>query len=448
MKFLPTPVRVDEEEGFVDQKDIFGRRAFAGGLTNLVTGSDDPLVILLDSAWGTGKTTFIKMWMGELRKLQIPVIYFDAFENDHVDNGFVAIAAEVVGLGERLKKAESPAYRTFLKRAGRLGGVFLRVGARIGVKAATLGAIDASDIDALKSVAEDVAKDTSTKADEYIESILKLQSQEKESLAALRSSLEDLAKDIAGQEAGRPVVFIVDELDRCRPNFALELLEHIKHIFSISNVHFVLAAQMSQLENSVKFSYGPDIDARTYLQKFYNVLVHFPEREVYRHDRPIPRFVNHLRQTMELDKDAMSIVAYCAESRNLSFRAVERIATCVSLARAFVPQNYLWIAPIVALLCVMKVVEPELFRRARDGRITIREVKDFVLQPGPRSGGVEINTEWVMALWNYCLAKDEPDRTDGAMQAVRNFLFGYSVDRERIVPLMVSYLDSFQSSAS
>ena len=75
----------------------------------------------------------------------------------------------------------------------------------------------------------------------------------------------------------RPLVFIIDELDRCRPPFALNVLERVKHLFSVENVCFVLVAHLPQLEAVVKGSYGLGVDARTYLEKFFQLQVTLPE---------------------------------------------------------------------------------------------------------------------------------------------------------------------------
>jgi hypothetical protein len=451
MRIFPAPVQIGSEEGFTPDKDIFARREFGASLANLVFMSDDPLVILLDSPWGTGKTTFLNMWAGELRKSKVPVIYFDAFLNDHVDDAFLAIASEVIRLAGDLKKTKESAYKSFVKKAGRVGGILLRTSARVGVKAATLGAIDAADLDSLKKVASDVAKDTSTLADDYVESLLKLQSREKETLASLRDALAGLAESFGESQEGQvrtcPLVFIIDELDRCRPSFALEVLERIKHIFSIPNVHFVLSAQLSQLENSVRYSYGPDIDALTYLQKFYNVTVHFPEPRGGRHEGLIAKFLAHLRTALPSDRDALAVVGHLAEARGLSFRAIERIATCLALARASTPKNYLWVSPIVSVLCVMKIIEPKLFRSAREKKISVQGVEKFLALGTQSAEAGTLNVEYVIGWWKYCLMTEEPDRMDPEYQPYRHHLFQYSVARQEIVALMASYLDNFQSPA-
>ena len=450
MRIFPPAIEIGEDEGFTPEKDIFKRAAFGEGLTNLVNVADDPLVIMLDSPWGTGKTTFIKMWAGHLRKNGFPVIYFDAFKNDHVDDGFLAIAAEVIRLSQSLKKTKTAAHKTFLKKAARAGGILLRTSAKIGVKAATLGAIDAADLGALKSVADDIAKEASTTADNYIENILKLQSQEHETISNLRDSLSELAKSFDtianaknGDERSKPLIFIIDELDRCKPSFALELLEKIKHVFSIPNVHFLLATHLHQLETSVRFSYGHDIDARNYLQKFYNVIVHFPEHGRHRHERSIPKYIGYIAPQLSISPDNLLLVQHVAEARHLSLRSIERIATCVALARQFTPQNYLWLDPIVAGLSILKVLDVELFRKARTGDLSFEELKESLAIDKWLSDSSR--REWVQNWWIYCLANDEKDFPDFDWQGFGQRLWQYSIgERKDIVQLMAEHIDRFQ----
>ena len=100
MRVFPKPLEIGDEEGFTPEKDIFKRAVLGAGMTNLIANVEDPLVIALDGAWGSGKSTFLKMWAGELRKAGYPVIYFDAFENDYIDDAFAALARELLELAE------------------------------------------------------------------------------------------------------------------------------------------------------------------------------------------------------------------------------------------------------------------------------------------------------------------------------------------------------------
>jgi hypothetical protein len=82
-----------------------GRRSrrWSSQLTRIVAALEGPTVLLLDAPWGTGKTTFIKMWLGELANVGIPTIYFDAFTNDYHDDAFLTVAGEIVARAEELK---------------------------------------------------------------------------------------------------------------------------------------------------------------------------------------------------------------------------------------------------------------------------------------------------------------------------------------------------------
>jgi KAP family P-loop domain len=92
LRLSPPELEIGVDEGFTPERDIFGRKPFAEQLTRIVRRIDGPAVLLLDSPWGTGKTTFVKMWLGELSKADVPNIYFDAFANDYLEDAFLAVA--------------------------------------------------------------------------------------------------------------------------------------------------------------------------------------------------------------------------------------------------------------------------------------------------------------------------------------------------------------------
>ena len=104
-----------------------------------------PLVALLDAPWGFGKTTFIKMWMGELSKSKIPAIYFDAFANDYQEDAFIAISSEIISEIER-RKSQSPTVEKFKRKAVGVAKVIGLSALRIGFKAATAGTVELGDL--------------------------------------------------------------------------------------------------------------------------------------------------------------------------------------------------------------------------------------------------------------------------------------------------------------
>ncbi|PRY77226.1 KAP-like P-loop domain-containing protein [Yoonia maritima] len=86
-----------------------------------------------------------------------------------------------------------------------------------------------------------------------------------------RAALTSLTEPNADGTPQKKLVIVIDELDRCRPDYALQLLEVIKHFFATPGIHFVLGTNMQELANSVRARYGAGIDADRYLHKFVQI---------------------------------------------------------------------------------------------------------------------------------------------------------------------------------
>ena len=100
-------------------------------------------------------------------------------------------------------------------------------------------------------------------------------------LAAIkeRESIKELVKDFLDaliNEHGDRLVIFVDELDRCKPDYALSLMERIKHFFDDERVTFVFAINLSQFQHTVKSYYGSEFNATRYLDKFFDIQMALP----------------------------------------------------------------------------------------------------------------------------------------------------------------------------
>src|SRR6056297_2330677 len=116
---------VGPDDTFADKdKDLLDRKHLADSLTNLVTSSQDSLILALDDEWGAGKTYFLKLWENQLKKQEkpIPVVYFNAFENDLAPDAFVALSAHLVEVLEALG-AEEELKNRLIGKAARLAKV-------------------------------------------------------------------------------------------------------------------------------------------------------------------------------------------------------------------------------------------------------------------------------------------------------------------------------------
>ena len=91
--------------------------------------------------------------------------------------------------------------------------------------------------------------------------------------------LQDLAVALSESHENRPLIVVIDELDRCRPSYAVELLEVVKHLFGVDRIVFVLAINRSELAHSVRALYGSGFDADNYLRRFFDVDFRLPEPE-------------------------------------------------------------------------------------------------------------------------------------------------------------------------
>lgn len=100
----------------------------------------------------------------------------------------------------------------------------------------------------------------------------------------IRECIKKIFDEAISENASKLVVFI-DELDRCRPTFAVEMLEKIKHYFSDDRIIFVVSTNKEQLSHTIKRYYGDGFDATRYLNKFFDLNIGLPEKKHF-----LPRY--------------------------------------------------------------------------------------------------------------------------------------------------------------
>ena len=93
MKIRASEIAIPPEDPF--REDALNRKESAQVLTELVSFIDTPVVLAIDSKWGTGKSTFVKMWKQELLSQGYPCLYFNAWENDFSDDPLVSLIGEI-----------------------------------------------------------------------------------------------------------------------------------------------------------------------------------------------------------------------------------------------------------------------------------------------------------------------------------------------------------------
>ncbi|WP_288198649.1 P-loop NTPase fold protein [uncultured Pleomorphomonas sp.] len=441
MRVYPKPLEIGDEEGFSTGKDLFGKSNLASGMSHLVATVEDPLVIAFDGQWGSGKTTFLKMWAGELRKSGHPVIFFDAFENDYVEDAFAALAREIIELAEEKAPQKGKVIEDIRDKASQLGVLLLKgatkVGVKVAVRAATAGLASADDF---KDLGEDISKEVEGAAEAYMNQLLDQPRKQKQIAEGFRKALAELPGLLAPPTEGeqqKPLIFIIDELDRCKPHFALALLERIKHFMSVPNVHFVLGVHLTQLQGSVKYAYGNNIDAAAYLQKFINITILNVETITNKDNTDLHKYANYLTGILNIRTDSESPISTSKETiirilqyEQMSHRTLERVFTILSLAIGLTPQDRLQLGGIMGGLVMMKLLRPDLFRKAKQGLLSLQEAKEFLRFPPGEGYGVE-DMGWEETWWTYCLSESPSKDLEEFGKSLR---FRYSIrDRKDII---------------
>lgn len=447
MKLIPPPLEIDKDNPF--RNDLFGREELAKSLSNLISRLDDSLVISVTASWGEGKTTFVKMWQGLLQQKGIKCIYFDAFANDYLDDPFIAITSEISTLVEKeFDASQSMRSRLddFKRKASKAGAKLLAWGTKIGIKAATLGLID--DIEVLKEMKETLSDDASEFASTLIEKKLNMHKEDIEIINSFKSELRALAEDIR-TETGAPLMFIIDELDRCKPTYALELIEKIKHFFSVKNVVFILVMHKDQLECAIKCVYGQEIEASVYLQKFINIECNLPKNRDAR-TSDYRKYCDYLYSVHGLNtwgdkENIQDSMSEFSRLLNLSLRDIERCYTYLTLFYSSVSKNTLKIPPIIALLVIAKVKFSKIYEGLKTKNITFSELSssDF-LKPIINQKDKSI-IDWLIDILQVCLSTEEEyknlDEEKRKMHA--HSMWNYRVKRDEVIPFFCNRLDSF-----
>lgn len=259
-------------EGF-DENDIFNRKKLFHQIVRLIQHSpDNSLVFALDDKWGNGKTTFVKMFQSEITKsdnYEIDVLYFDSFENDYHNDPFISISSLLYSYVSSKKTIKKKVGDKILKGIKKVGSSLLLNGSKLAINSISAGFVSGSKFEDVSAMVSDSLK---KEVEGFIENRIKSINEEKENIENFKDSLKEINK-----ESNRKTLIIIDELDRARPDYALDLLERIKHLFSVEGLVFLLVMNREQFEKSISCRYG-DIDARLYLNKFIHYWFTLPKK--------------------------------------------------------------------------------------------------------------------------------------------------------------------------
>ena len=365
------------EAGHPFSEDKLNREPIAQMLTRLIDNlSHSGAVIALDGEWGVGKTTFVRMWKQSLVDSEYRTLYFNAWESDYIDDPLIALLGElkdVVGDNSRFKSL-----------AANGGKVALRFGAEIvkGVVQKYIGV----DSDAIKATIDETANVFSNQVDQYKEQKLELQ-----------EFKTKLSEYVAFESNDKPIVFFIDELDRCNPFFAVKLLERIKHLFEVPNIIFVLAVNINQLQFAIQGYFGSsNLNGREYIKRFVDFEFRLPVPD-------IEKYLDFICEKNDFDsyfkssgrnsfydvedkpETFRSIAKDLIACSRMNFRSVNRLISLFRIAISTFPANSYIHIDLVFLLCYLKFENPKIYINITEGNYKIQELIDEIEEALPAS---------------------------------------------------------------
>ena len=362
---------IDSESPWSD--DLLDRKELTEKLTTLVYHQIDPLRISLNGSWGTGKTFLLRRWTQHLSNLGFRSVYFNAWEEDFLQDPLVPM------LG-RIREELGSQYRESIKAAGKLLGQFLIEAGTTAIQSQT-GLVSRGVFSRVWADIGTIFSGPNSPTDKHIHL--------KETEKLLKWSLTQLAGEVTNN-TGQPLIVVIDELDRCRPTYAVECLERVKHLLEIPNIVFLFGVNRDELCQSIRHTNG-NIDASTYLQRFFDLEFNLPPVKAWQfymtrlEDYGLPGFFNNTwagaRKHLAYPNWESSLYLRppeLLEGMGLSLRETEQCVRTIAVAVRSINWEEPPILRLLVPLSILKVKNPGLFKGFSEGSRQNLEVVNYI----------------------------------------------------------------------
>ena len=438
MRLSPPQLVIGEEDGF-DNHDTFGAKKAGERLADMVANLEDHSVIVLDGQWGSGKSVFVQQWAGLMRQRGHPVVYLDAFAADHHHDAFLAI------LGALLRSLQSTSvihdqHRESLVRKIKGAARLLMPAVPTVLDAATglpIGSVVKAVVDTGRTP-DDGSPVSDASAESFLDRRLRRVQEQEESVESFKKALNDVVEEPPDSGTPtRPLIFIIDELDRCKPSFALNVLERMKHIFAAEGICFVLVTHLEALAEMVRHTYGLEA-ANRYLDKFFHLRLDIDRLLASGNTDARTQYIRQIHKSLDVPEPAYAFteraIQNLAAIHDLPFRSLERVLLNVALyAKSGGYAGRRGHLEGVAELCVMKLANAKLYHDARSDRLKFEAVSKYLSLEDweiPLRAKQSLEEWWRVATdWSIDGASEDVVQ----MMNGRAELFGASVDQEDIL---------------
>ena len=373
IRIQPKAIAVPVDDPFAN--DTLNRKEFIEVITHVMEAIDGPCVVGIDGPWGSGKTTFLQIWAQHLLNEGFPVVSFNAWETDFSGDPFLALSDEMWQGLQRYKGGSFDAKIDEIMTKAK--EVALRAVPGV-IRVLTAGILDVAPI---------LEKEVIQGLGSYAQERVSAYQGARQSVLDFRDVLDDTARELSLSQDGRPLIVMIDELDRCRPSYAAALLEVAKHIFVVDHIVFVLAVNRDQLEHSIRALYGDEFDGQGYLRRFFDIDLHLPEADRERFIQTALRAINvddYLARTS--DQTAQRQMQAIHElllpfftTSAISLRTINQAIHHLGLVLATLHDNQRMLGLSAAVALIVRAMDPSLYQRFIRGEISDAEVCDSIL---------------------------------------------------------------------
>lgn len=363
--------------------DALSRKDLSVKLTQLILNLEQPCVLGIDSPWGSGKTTFVRMWRQHLENEGFNCLYFNAWETDFSEDPFVTMIGEIRDSIQGFHVKDEEKLKEGIDKVKRAAVVVVKKAVPLLVRLATSGLIQLDDKteEHISHIAEEIAKEQ-----------LENYEERKRSIEDFRETLTDFVSTILEEENRKgPLVIFIDELDRCRPTYAIELLECAKHLFNVPGVVFIISVDKTQLNASIRSVYGSSFDSEGYLRRFIDLDFMLPE--------PVGEpFCSYLfsacgindyfkkRESASRREDRDTIHDICSKLfpvLKLTLREQIQIVSRLMIILSIIPNNQLICPGELALMLIIRDRRPDQYKGFIKGEIDPNKIiEDLKKLPG------------------------------------------------------------------
>ena len=319
-------------------------------LVKLLNSLKESTVLAIDGAWGSGKTVFVKQLLmlsdstiqdyghntldepaiNLLREKQ-KTFYFNAWEYDYLGDALSALLLKLIADDDESLTLGS------IKKA------LSMITASAGLKNLTHDFIDI---------------DNKTRKAELIKAV--------KDQVNRHDAVNEFLNKLKGDS--ERLIFVIDELDRCRPSFAVELLEVVKHYFTRDDVTFIITTNVNQLSHTIKKYYGSDFDGYAYLNKFFDFTLGLRKVSIEMYTRSVLDWADDGMIVNGVARDAIEYYGF-------EMREINSYHSSLQLVNRFLTRNNIWRKDqyptqlvFVPLALALKVKKDSLYEQFTSGK--------------------------------------------------------------------------------